>query len=91
MHANPYHFHILFQDVYQEIKQVFLSADLLIISTKSGTYENQIIKNNFVTKENHNYTRNSNKGYKRDKIFATSDLEAQIIRLEGASVSFNRI
>ena len=33
-----------YQDVYQEIKQIFLDADLLIISTRSGTYENQIIQ-----------------------------------------------
>lgn len=33
-----------YQDVYQEIKQIFLDADLLIISTRAGTYENQIIQ-----------------------------------------------
>lgn len=33
-----------YQDVYQEIKQIFIDADLLIVSTRSGTYENQIIE-----------------------------------------------
>lgn len=33
-----------YQDVYQEIKQIFNDGDLLIISTRSGTFENQIIQ-----------------------------------------------
>lgn len=33
-----------YQNVYEEIKQIFIDADLLIISTRSATYENQIIQ-----------------------------------------------
>jgi len=33
-----------YRDVYQSIRQVFRNRDLLIVQTKSGVYENQIIE-----------------------------------------------
>lgn len=33
-----------YRDVYQRIKQAFLNRDLLVVQTKSGTYQNQLIQ-----------------------------------------------
>jgi hypothetical protein len=32
-----------YRDVYQNIRQLFLNADLLVVQTKSGVYDNQLI------------------------------------------------
>lgn len=33
-----------YRDVYQQIRQIFLNGDLLVVQTKSGVYENQLIQ-----------------------------------------------
>lgn len=33
-----------YRDVYQQIRQLFLNGELLVVQTKSGVYENQLIQ-----------------------------------------------